>query len=191
MLLTIWKWLLKTLIGVLEKKDKLKKVTTDDILMTLSNHIGDHYEKDVYIQGRFLNTVLYLVTREAQNSFLYNFVLIALVILSASTTLIVGLEAIFATSTALKIIALLSTLSVTVLSTILTTFNFETKSIAFRNHRETLIAEFYKFHERMIPYHIDGDRKNSFVTKIEAIIEEANRTMGESQTKKPDTNTVS
>ena len=121
-------------------------ITSNTILDTLKQTIAEYYPVEQknklhnYINGRFIDQVLYFETHEDVNSRYYTRIKVALVVLAASTSLSVGLEAIFSTSsalsTALKIIALVLTLLVTVCSTILTTFNFQAKSLALQQYRE-------------------------------------------------------
>ena len=157
-------------------------VTADSIFDTLKRTIAEYYPDEQknkfhnYMNGRFLDQVLYFETHEDENSSFYTRLKVALVVLSALTSLSVGLEAIFPTSTALKIIALVLTLFVTVFSTVLTTFNFQEKSIVLQQYRERLITQFYRFHQRIPPYQsTDGDCESTFITNIENIIGEANK----------------
>lgn len=177
MLKALWEWFLEKLIGV----NLSKRVSSDDNIATMYSAIDKIYNDEQhnklheYMAERFKSKVGYFETLEDDNSCFYTSLKIALVILSAFTSLFVGLEAFFSTSIALKIITLILTLFVTVFSTVLTTFNFQEKSLAYQQYRERLITEFYKFHEQLHPYDDNGDRENKFMTRVEGIIGEANR----------------
>jgi Protein of unknown function (DUF4231) len=162
----------------------LNSVTSDNILKTLNNVIDEHYGNNGYITGRFKDAVWYFETSEDTNNGFYTFLKFAIVILSAFTTFVVGLEAILATSIALKIIALFLALCVTILSTFLTTFGFQAKSAAYRRYRETLITEFYEFHKHIEDYKCEEEvdeegkkrkREDLFVIRVEGIIGDANK----------------
>jgi hypothetical protein len=112
------------------------RVTSDKILKTLNSTIDEHYKDNEYIKGRFKDAVWYFETSEDDNTFIYNFLKFATVILSASTSLYIGLEAVPGTSPGLKILALILTLFVTVFSTLLATFGFQEKGAAYRRYRE-------------------------------------------------------
>ncbi len=144
----------------------------------LKHIIDNQYKDDDYINGRFIDTVQYYENLESKDSIQYSVFQAILILASALTTFSVGLEAIVVASTFLKIVALLLTLFVAILGNYLTTFNVQAKWGAYRLTRESLITEFYKFHMHIEPYSASGDetdRRKLFATKVEQMIEGANK----------------
>jgi len=138
------------------------------------------FKDDDYIKGRFINAVSYFEKLEHQDSFRYTIFQIILIGFSALATFTVALEGIIASSTALKIIALLLTLFVAILANYLTTFNFQAKWGAYRFTRESLTAEFYKLDLGIDPYSDSDDKtvRKNFVINVEKMIENANKVWG-------------
>jgi hypothetical protein len=140
----------------------------------LEHFINHHYMDNDYIKGRFFGEVQRYARCERKDSLLYSILQIILIVVSALTTFIVGLEAIIVASIPLKITALLLTIFVAIVGTYLTTFNVQAKWGAYRSVRELLITEFYKFHIGIAPYSLAGDCK-TFATNVEQLIENANK----------------
>jgi hypothetical protein len=102
-----------------------------------------------------------------------------LIVLSAMTTSIVGLEAIVVPSNLLKLVALILSLLVAILGNYLTAFNVQAKGGAYRFTCELLITEFYRFHTGVETYSYDlVKNKKLFATNIEQKIEDANKNWG-------------
>jgi hypothetical protein len=133
-----------------------------------------HYSDDAYMTDRFLAAVQQFDDSENVNSKQYDLFQRLLIIFSALTSFFIAWEAIVAASTALKLITLVSSLFVGILGNYLTSFNIQAKRGAYRHTRETLIAEFYKFHEGLTPYTDITKKRTLFVAQVEDIIKTAN-----------------
>jgi hypothetical protein len=145
----------------------------------LNHIIKDKYQSDDYINGRFVQAVQHFDDLVHQNSDQYAIFQRLLIVLSALTSSIVGLEAIVVSSNLLKLVALILSLFVAILGNYLTAFNVQVKWGAYRFTRESLITEFYRFHMGVEPYSDDtAKNKKLFATNVEQKIEDANKTWG-------------
>jgi hypothetical protein len=142
-------------------------------VIKLEHFIRAKYPDDDYMNERFLVAVQEYDNSEHINSKQYDLFQRLLIIFSASTSFFVALEAIVVSGIILKAIALLLSLIVGILGNYLTSFNIQAKRGAYRNTRESLIAELYKFHEGVTPYDT-GTKRTTFVSNVEEIIKTAN-----------------
>ncbi len=162
-------------------------------VIKLEQFIQKHYssDDDDYVKNRFLVAVKELDDSEHVNSKQYDILQRALIVLSALTSFFVALEALVNSPITLKLIALLLSLLVGILGNYLTSFNIQAKRGAYRQIRELLISEIYKFHEGIgdyVPSTSQSDNSNTpdenlkhrrlFVNKVEAIIAMANENWG-------------
>lgn len=140
------------------------------------------FKDDDYINGRFIKAVKRYEYHRHKNSQQYAIFQRILLVVSALTPLIVGLDAIVFASNILKLLALILSVFVAILGNYLTTFNLQAKWGAYRSIRESLITEFYKFYMGVEPYSTTSDRTNDrrlFATKVEKLIEDANNSWDE------------
>lgn len=145
----------------------------------LERVIQEKFKDDDYINGRFIKAVLHYDYNGGRNSQQYTIMQVALLLASALTPLIVGLEAfVVVNSSILKLIALILSVFVAILGNYLTTFNLQAKWRTYRLIRESLITEFYKFYMSVEPYSSSMDKKEAritFATNVEKLIEDANK----------------
>jgi Protein of unknown function (DUF4231) len=142
-------------------------------VIKLEHFIRAKYHDDDYMNERFLVAVQGYDDSEHVNSKQYDLFQRLLIIFSASTSFFIALEAIVVSGIILKAIALLLSLIVGILGNYLTSFNLQAKRGAYRNTKESLIAELYKFHEGVTPYDT-GTKRTIFVSSVEMIIKTAN-----------------
>jgi Protein of unknown function (DUF4231) len=142
-------------------------------VIKLEYFIRAKYHDDDYMNERLIVAVQGYDDSEHVNSKQYDLFQRLLIIFSASTSFFIALEAIVVPGIILKAVPLLLSLIVGILGNYLTSFNMQAKREAYRNTKESLIAEFFKFHEGVTPYDT-GTKRTIFVSNIEMIIKTAN-----------------
>ena len=151
----------------------------------LDRIIKQKYNEDDYVKGRFSTVVKHYDYYSSLDSLWYNTFQRVVLVTSALTPFILGLEAIVSAAnnqtsviviTFLKIGALLTSLIVAIFGSYLVMFNLEAKWIKYTLIRNSLIAEFYLYDNGIKPYlPLEGKEKDKklFVANAEKKIRDA------------------
>src|SRR6266436_3560122 len=151
----------------------------------LDRIIKQKYNEDDYVKGRFSTVVKHYDYYSSLDSLWFNTFQRVVLVTSALTPFILGLEAIVSAAnnqasviviTFLKIGALLTSLIVAIFGSYLVMFNLEAKWIKYTLIRNSLIAEFYLYDNEIEPYLLNEGKekdKKLFVANAEKIIRDA------------------
>jgi Protein of unknown function (DUF4231) len=172
----------------LANSPELAKADSGAITHVLRQRIEDRYKGDDawYLVNRFLPEVENYGRLESHNGSRYHSLQWALILISPLTAFLVGVEVLTTNVWAsfLKGAALLAALVVTALTAALHAFNYLTKSVQYRNVRESLVAEFIAMDCGIGEYSgLAVDEKlPKFKSKIEFIVQSVNANWATLQT---------
>lgn len=123
---------------------------------------------DDYFENRYKKQMAYYHKASGENQNKYKYLQWTLIILSASTPV---LAAINSDSQAVKILLVVISAIVAILTTGLKTFNYQETWVNYRKTYEQLKPEIYYYRFRIGDYATAIDKEALFVTRVEAILD--------------------
>lgn len=144
---------------------------------------------DKYVSGRYFAEIAWYDARSMRNQAWYRSLQWGLILLSASTPVIIALAQKTDSVPWLKTLSLITSVLVAILATSLKTFKFEENWINYRTTCETLKKELHFYHAGIDEYEHCADKEPLFVKRVEALISRENTlwltTVKEKQEEKP------
>jgi len=144
---------------------------------------------DKYVSDRYLGEIAWYDAKSIRNQTWYRTLQWGLILLSASTPVMIALAQKTNSAPWLKMFSLMTSVLVAILATSLKTFKFEENWINYRTTCETLKKEINFYHARIGEYEDSEDKEALFIKRVEALISRENTlwltTVEEKQKEKP------
>jgi Protein of unknown function (DUF4231) len=151
----------------------------------------DHPTFDKYVNERYVAEISWYDGKSMRNQIWYRTLQWSLIVLSASTPVVIALAQKTDSTPWVKSLSLITSVLVAILATSLKTFKFEENWINYRTTCETLKKEIHFFNAGLDEYKDSQDREGLFVRRVEALISRENTlwltTIEEKQNDKPKT----
>jgi hypothetical protein len=129
---------------------------------------------DKYVSGRYSSEITWYDTKSLRNQLWYRTLQWGLILLSASTPVIIALAQKTDSVPWLKTLSLVTSVLVAILATSLKTFKFEENWINYRTTSETLKKEIHFYRAGIDEYKDCVDKEALFVKRVEALISREN-----------------
>jgi hypothetical protein len=129
---------------------------------------------DKYVNERYLAQISWYDAKSMRNQVWYRTLQWGLILLSASTPVIIALAQRTDSVPSLKILSLITSVLVAILATSLKTFKFEENWVNYRTTCETLKKEIYFYRAGIDDYKDSEDKEALFVKRVEALISREN-----------------
>ena len=140
----------------------------------MGGELMDEATFDKYINERYRAEVSWYDKKSMRNQIWYRTLQWGLILLSASTPVVIALAQKTDSMPWLKSLSLLSSVIVAILATSLKTFKFEENWINYRTTCETLKKEIHFFHAGVDEYEDSQDKQRLFVKRVEGLISREN-----------------
>jgi hypothetical protein len=129
---------------------------------------------DKYLSDRYFGQISWYDEKSRRNQSWYRTLQWSLIVLSASTPVIIALAQKTDSVTWLNPLSLMTSVLVAILATSLKTFKFEENWLNYRTTCETLKKEIHFFHAGIDEYETCKDKQALFVERAEALISREN-----------------
>src|SRR5712691_2446538 len=127
-----------------------------------------------YLSERYLGEIGWYDAKSMRNQVWYRTLQWGLILLSASTPVIIALAQKSDSAPELKTLSLTTSVLVAILATSLKTFKFEENWVNYRTTCETLKKEIHFFDAGIDEYKDSQDKEGLFVKRVEALISREN-----------------
>jgi hypothetical protein len=134
----------------------------------------DQTSFEKYVNERYSEQISWYHDKSSQNQATYRVLQWALIVLSASTPVIVALSQKTNPPIYLGSLSLLTSVLVAILATGLKAFKFEENWINYRTTCESLKRELYFYEAKTNDYRSSDDREALFVERVEALLSREN-----------------
>ena len=142
-----------------------------------------------YVNDRYLAEIAWYDAKSMRNQAWYRTLQWSLILLSASTPVMVALTQKTDSAPWLKMVSLITSVFVAILATSLKTFKFEENWLNYRTTCETLKKEIHFYQAGIDEYKGADDKEALFVKRVEALISRENTlwltTVKDKQEQKP------
>ena len=129
---------------------------------------------DKYVKERYLSEISWYDKKSMRNQIWYRTLQWALIVLSASTPVVIALAQKADSMPWVKHLSLVTSVLVAILATSLKTFKFEENWVNYRTTCETLKKEIHFFDAGIDEYKDSQDKEGLFVKRVEALISREN-----------------
>lgn len=129
---------------------------------------------DKYVRERYHGEIHWYDRKSLHNQAWYRILQWGLILLSASTPVVIALTQNANSPARLKALSLVTSVLVAILATSLKTFKFEENWINYRTTCETLKKEIYFYNAGVDEYKGSDDKEALFVKRVEALISREN-----------------
>lgn len=158
-------------------------------MLAARENLMDQTTFEKYVNERYSEQIGWYHDKSSQNQAWYRVLQWALIVLSASTPVIVALSQKTNSPIFLGGLSLLTSVLVAILATSLKTFKFEENWINYRTTCESLKKELYFYEAKINDYKSSDDKEALFVERVEALLSRENTlwltTVKEKQDSKP------
>ena len=134
----------------------------------------DRVTFDKYLSDRYFAEISWYDVKSMRNQVWYRTLQWGLIVLSASTPVVIALAQRSNSLPWMKSLSLITSVLVAILSTSLKAFKFEENWINYRTTCETLKKEIHFFNAGIDEYKDNQDREGLFVKRVEALISREN-----------------
>ena len=129
---------------------------------------------DDYLKDRYLPEIAWYDTNSLHNQVWYRTLQSALIVLSASTPVIIALAQKTPSGAWIQRLSLITSVLVAIIATTLKTFKFQENWINYRTTCETLKKEIHFYHAGVDEYADGAGRESTFVKRVESLISREN-----------------